>query len=294
MDGVSLSPELFQYLHPERIPYAILWLLAAVVLVRFITTTTDRLGDRFANRRLLLKQIAAVARFTVFVSFAGFATTTVVELTDQALLAISGTAAVAIAFAIRDLLASLIAGIILLFDRPFQVGDRVQFGDTYGEVQEMGLRSVRIVTLDDNLVSVPNNLFLTSAVSSANAGALDQQCVFDFFIGCNEDFDEARRIVYEATASSRYVYLNKPIVMVVREGAVPNGAERFAIMVRVKAYVLDGRYETAFGTDVTERVLRSFRKRGIRTAGQIEWGPPGTEAHVQGPGHGHPVVVREP
>jgi small-conductance mechanosensitive channel len=293
MDGVNLSPELFQYLHLERIPYAVLWLLAAVVLVRFVTTTTDRLGDRFANRRLLLKQIAAVARFTVFVSFAGIATTTVVELTDQALLAISGTAAVAIAFAIRDLLASLIAGIILLFDRPFQVGDRVQFGSTYGEVQEMGLRSVRIATLDDNLVSVPNNLFLTSAVSSANAGALDQMCVFDYYIGCNEDFDAARRIVYEATAASRYVYLNKPISMVVREGPVPNGAERFAILIRVKAYVLDGRYETAFGTDVTERVLRSFRKLDIRTAGQIEWGPPETTAHVQGPGHGHPEVERD-
>ena len=276
MDGVTLTPELFQYLHPERIPYAILWILAAWVPVRFITGTFDRLGDRFTNRRLLLKQLAAVLRFVVFVGFIGIATTTVVELTDQALLAISGTMAVAIAFAIRDLLASLIAGIILLFDRPFQVGDRVQFGDTYGEVLEMGLRSVRIATLDDNLVSVPNNLFLTSAVSSANAGALDQMCVFSFDIGCNEDFDLAKQIVYEATASSRYVYLNKPITILLSEGPVPDGAERFAIRIRSKAYVLDGRYESAFATDVSERVLRAFRKHGVRTAGQIEWGPPGS------------------
>ncbi len=276
MDGVSVSPELFQYLHPEKIPYALLWLLAAWALVRFITGTFDRLGDRFTHRRLLLKQVAAVLRFVVFMGFIGIAASTVVELTDQALLAISGTAAVAIAFAVRDLLASLIAGIILLFDRPFQVGDRVQFGDAYGEVVEMGLRSVRIATLDDNLVSIPNNLFLTSVVSSANAGALDQMCVFSFDIGCNEDFDLAKQIVYEATASSSYVYLNKPITILLDEGPVPDGAERFAIRIRAKAYVLDGRYESAFSTDVTERVLRAFRRHGVRTAGQIEWGPPGS------------------
>lgn len=276
MEEVNVSPELFQYVHIERIPYAIALIVFAWLLVRLITNTVDQLAERFTNRRLLLKQVSAVLRFVVFVSFIGIALTTVVELTNQALIAISGTGAVAVAFAVRDLLASLIAGIILLFDRPFQLGDRVQFNDTYGEVVEMGLRSVRIATLDDNLVSIPNNLFLTSAVASANAGALDQMCVFSFDIGCNEDFDLAKQIVYEATASSRYVYLNKPISILLSEGPVPEGAERFAIRIRAKAYVLDGQYESAFASDVTERVLRAFRREGIRTAGQIEWGPPGS------------------
>jgi len=39
----------------------------------------------------------------------------------------------------------------------------------------------------------------------------------------------------------------------------------------VKAYVFDGRYETAFGTDVTERVKSAFREQNIHTAGEIEW-----------------------
>ena len=163
------------------------------------------------------------------------------------------------------------AGIILLFDRPFSVGDRIRFDQTYGEVVEIGLRTVRVQTLDDNLVSIPNHLFLNQVVSSANAGALHQMCVLPFYVGCNEDIATAKRIVYEATASSRYVYLDRPIVVVVREGAVPDGAERFVVGITVKAYVFDGRYETAFGTDVTERVKRAFSEQGIRTAGEIEW-----------------------
>jgi hypothetical protein len=70
-----------------------------------------------------------------------------------------------------------------------------------------------------------------------------------------------------AAASSWYVYLNKPIQTVVREVAVA-GAEMFATKITVKAYVLDGRYEVAFGTDVTERVKRALRDGGVRTAGR--------------------------
>lgn len=268
---IALDASILRYVHLDRIPIALVWIALALGLVRLTTGTLDALGDRFTGRRLLLKQSSAFVRFFIVIAATSLAVTTVLELTDEALLAVGGTAAVAIGFALRDILASLIAGILLLLDRPFAVGDRVQFGDTYGEVKEMGLRSVRIATLDDNLVSIPNNLFLGATVASANAGALDQMCVFTFWIGCNEDFDLARQIVYEAGASSRYIFLDKPIVVHVKEGPVPDGAERFAIQLTLKAYVVDGRYESAFGTDVQERVMRAFRKHGVRTAGQIEW-----------------------
>lgn len=268
---IALDASILRYLHVDRIPIAVLWIVLALVLVRITNGMLDALGDRFTGRRLLLKQSSAFLRFFLVIVASTLAVTTVLELTDEALLAVGGTAAVAIGFALRDILASLIAGILLLLDRPFAVGDRVQFGETYGEVKEMGLRSVRIATLDDNLVSIPNNLFLGASVASANAGALDQMCVFRFWIGCNEDFDLAKQIVYEAGASSRYVYLAKPIVVHVREGPVPEGAERFAIQLTLKAYVVDGRHESAFGTDVHQRVMRAFRQRGVRTAGQIEW-----------------------
>ena len=187
--------------------------------------------------------------FDNFVSLA--VASIVLRLPDNVLLALGGSAAVAFGFAFKDLLASLMAGLILLFDRPFAVGDRVEFAGNYGEIVEIGLRTVRLNTLDDNLISIPNSRFLTDVVSCANAGALDQMCVFDFYIGANEDFEQAKQIVYEATATSRYVFLNKPIVVVLREGPVPGDATMQAIRISSKAYVLDGRYETAFGTDVT-------------------------------------------
>lgn len=262
---------LLEFIEFGMLPYAALVILIAYVAGRILSGSLDALGERINARRLLFKQVSAVTRFAILIVATGLVSTSLFSFSKEALLALGGSAAVAIGFAFKDLLASLMAGIILLFDRPFSVGDRIAFEKTYGEVVEIGLRTVRVQTLDDNLVSIPNHLFLNQVVSSANAGALHQMCVFPFYVGCNENIAEAKRIIYEATASSRYVYLDEPITIVVREGAVPDGAERFAIGVTVKAYVFDGRYETAFGTDVTERVKRAFAKQGIRTAGEIEW-----------------------
>ena len=270
-DAPKTPSNLLEFVDFEMLPYSAVVIILAYVAGRVLSRSLDALGERVTARRLLFKQVSAVVRFAILIVATALVATSLFTFSPEALLAVGGSAAVAIGFAFKDLLSSLIAGVILLFDRPFSVGDRIRFEQTYGEVVEIGLRTVRVQTLDDNLVSIPNHLFLNQVVASANSGALHQMCVFPFYVGCNEDLARAKRIVYEATASSRYVYLDQPIVVVVREGAVPDGAERFAILITVKAYVFDGRYETAFGTDVTERVKRAFAEQGIRTAGEIEW-----------------------
>ncbi len=227
-----------------------------------INRALDDLGERFTDRRLLFKKISAFLQFVAYAVLAILVGTTVLRVQGEVLFALAGTLGLAIGFAGKDLLASLFAGVILLLDEPFQVGDRIAFGGYYGEVTEIGLRSVRLVTLDDNLVTIPNSAFLTESVASANAGALDCMVVLDFYVGAAEDFARARRVVAEVTATSRYVYLEKPVVTLVSDQFL---GERFVTVIRVKAYVFDARYEKAFGSDVTERVKLAFAEDGIRT-----------------------------
>lgn len=273
MDAIPL----LKFVVIERVPVALVVVAATWLALRLATRWGDRAAERFARRRLQYKQGLAVARFVVVFVASIVVLGSVLQLTDEVLLALGGSAAVAIGFAFKDLVASVMSGILLLFDRPFQVGDRIAFGGEYGEVLEIGLRSVRLRTLDDQIVSIPNNQFLSDRVSCANMGELHQMCVFDFYLGCREDFDRAKTIVYEATGSSRFAFLRRPIRVGVLEAPVP-GAERIAVRIRVRAYVLDGRYERTFRTDVVERVKRAFRAEGIRTAGELdgepETGPP--------------------
>jgi len=259
--------QVLQFVDLSHLPFAIAVVVIAAIVSRFVGNALDEFGERFSEHRLLFKQLSAFARFFILIGSAAVVVMSLIHLSKEVLLAIGGSMAVAVGFAFKDLLASLMAGLILLVDRPFQVGDRISFGGEYGEVREIGLRTVRIATLDDNLISVPNSRFLTEAVSCANAGALDQMCVIDFYIGANEDFDAAKAVVFEATATSNFVYLKKPILVNVREGPVAMG-EHFAFHIQVKAYVFDGRFESRFATDVTERVHRAFRQREILTAGR--------------------------
>ena len=260
---------LLQYIDWGRLPVAFGLFAAAWLLSQGAKHLLGRMEKRFSGRRLWFKHLAVVARFGILAAGVAIAAMSVLQLSDQALLVVGGTLAVALGFVFKDLATSVMAGLILLFDRPFQVGDRIAFDGEYGEVKQIGLRAVRLATLDDNLVSIPNSRFLTDKVASANSGEFHQMVVLDLFIGCDQDFELAKRLVYEAAATSRYLYMGKPITVVVREGPVPSSRERFAIRLTVKAYVFDGRYEVAFGTDITERVLQAFHEREIRTAGQL-------------------------
>ena len=147
-----------------------------------------------------------------------------------------------------------------MLDRPFQVGDRVLYAGEYGDIQAIGLRSVRMVTLDDNVVTIPNNKVLTDVTSCANYGALDMQVAIDFYVGTDQDLDLAQRLISEAIASSRFAYLKKPVVVLVKQILKE---EFVAVHLRGKAYVLDTKYEKAFETDVSKSVLAAFRTHSI-------------------------------
>jgi small-conductance mechanosensitive channel len=253
--------------NPKRLLFAVLVLVGAVFLTRAITGFLDRIGERQARRRLTLKRVATILRFAIFLLSAVVIVSNVFTLNRDALLALGGTIAVTVGFALKDTAASIISGILILIDQPFQVGDRITFGGTYGEVKEIGLRSVRIETLDDNLVSIPTNKFLTEAVASGNAGALDMQIVIDFHIAVDADFDRARRIAYEAAVTSKYVFLNKPVAVLLSDEVTPIA---FATRIRVKVYVFDVRYERKIVSDITERVKRQFAREAIHPPYTVE------------------------
>lgn len=252
---------IFAGLNVERLIFAVFVLVVAILGSRVLSTTLDRIAEAQPRRRLLLKKVSSIVRFLVFILASVIIVTNVFSFSQEALLALGGTMAVTIGFALKDTVASLVSGVLILLDQPFQVGDRITFGPHYGEVKEIGLRMVRIVTLDDNLISIPTNKFLIEEVASGNAGALDMMVVIDLHIGVEADFARAKQIAYEATVTSKYVYLNKPVVVLVSDEVLPTG---LATQLRIKAYVVDVRFERRFASDVTERVKQAFREAAIR------------------------------
>jgi len=235
--------------------------------VRIVTGTLARLGNRFASKRLVLAQIAMLCRFVIYLLGFTIAVSVSIPLSSEVVLALTGTAAVTIGFALKDLTASVLAGITIIIDRPFQVGDRVTFAGHYGEIKEIGLRSVRLVTLNTDVVTIPNNKFLTEVVSSSNFGVLDMLIQLDFYIGIDQDIALAKRLVVEAMTSSRFAFVERDWSVVVNQVVVDS---YFVLRLRAKASVLDVQYEKAYEGDVTERVMMAFREHGILPPAVLE------------------------
>lgn len=239
--------------------WRIVLLLGGIVILVFITGLlnrfTARVSERFPSHRLLFLQIITTINFCIYIFGGALLIYISLSPAKELLIALGGGAAVAIGLSLKDLIASLVAGLTLLFDRPFLVGDRVQFGDVYGEIKSIGLRSVKLVTLDDSLVTIPNARFISDVVSSGNAGALDMMIVIPFHVAVDADIETAQRLIYETVVTSRFVYLAKPVKVVASEVVI---GYNLALQLTAKAYVLDVQYEKDFQTDVVNRVSSSF------------------------------------
>jgi small-conductance mechanosensitive channel len=243
------------------IVFSLLVILGAMVLLRVIGNVSERLSRRFANRRPTIQKVESVVRFVVYIAAIGLAIAFSVRLDSTTLTVIGGSLAVAVGLSLRDLVASFIAGITIIFDRPFQVGDRVAFAGEYGDIIKIGLRSTRMNTLDHNIITIPNNKVLTEVPSSGNWGALEMQTPFDFYIGVDQDLDLAAELIREACLTSPYVYLERPVPVLAKQVIFQ---DYIAMHLKCRPYVFDCKYEKPFETDVHFRVAKAFREHGIR------------------------------
>lgn len=230
------------------------------IVLKVVKTIVNDLSEVFAERRLLLQKAMVFFQFMIYFFAISTAVMMSFEFSKELLAILGGTLAVAVGFAMKDLAASVVAGIIIMFDRPFQVGDRVMFGGEYGDITAIGLRSVKMETLDDNVVTIPNNIFLSQLTSCGNYGELDMQVAITFHIGIDEDLAKAQGLIRECAALSKFVHLNKPINVLICQVLTNNF---IAYKLTLKVYVLDTRYEKALETDITLRINEQFKNHQI-------------------------------
>lgn len=243
----------------SRLGLSLLLLIAGFAFGRFVRNTLVRLARAFPEWKLKIEQVGTATGFIIALGSISLAVFLLFR-SREAAIAIGGSVGLAFAIGAKDIAASLLSGLIVVFDRSFQVGDRVKFNDIYGDVIAIGVRSTRIRTLDDSIVTVPNSQFMNEPVTSANAGALDMQVEVDFFVDADSDLKLTRRLLSESAVASRYTYLEKPVQVLFKKVFVDRV---FCTRARVKAYVVETIYEKAFESDLTERFQLAARKHGI-------------------------------
>lgn len=229
---------------------------AAIWLVR---STFPYLAERGPSRlRLYLLAAVPIARLLLMVLAIVWIVPIVFNITLQNFLVIAGAASVAIGFAFKDYVSSLIAGVVALVERPYRPGDWVKVGTDYGEVRNVGLRAILLQTPDDNAVTVPHSTIWTDRITNANDGAETLQCVADFYLLPRHDGALVRALLKDVALTSPFLNYGKSVRVVLHE-------EPWGTHYKLRAYPFDMRDQFAFVSDLTVR-----GKLAIADAGAME------------------------
>lgn len=237
---------------------AVLAILVAFALIAAVKLVVPRLAGWLPERfRFYILPWQPILRLVVLVALALYVAPIFIKPTVENVLAIGGALALAIGFAFKDYASSLLAGVVALYERPYRPGDWVTIEGTYGEVQGLGLRTVKVVTPDDTAVAIPHLNIWTEAIHNANSGQRDLMCVADFYLHPEHDGRLVRRALRDVALSSPYLQLGRPISVIAQE-------KPWGTHYRLKAYPIESRDQFRFVTELTVRGKALLRRHGVR------------------------------
>jgi small-conductance mechanosensitive channel len=114
---------------------------------------------------------------------------------------LGGALALALGFAAQDLVGNFVAGVFILKDKPFEVGDWIEWEDKSGVVREIDLRVTKVETFNNEVITVPNSDLANNPVTNPMANE-KLRLQFTFGIGYDDDIDEAAEIIIEDARSN--------------------------------------------------------------------------------------------
>ncbi len=121
-------------------------------------------------------------------------------------LASAGIIGIAVGFAAKDTLANLFAGVFILADAPYKVGDFINLEGQRGKVIKIGLRSTRILTRDDIEITIPNSTIANSKIINESGGPSTKHRVrIPIGVAYGSDIDRVRSVLQEVAENNENV-----------------------------------------------------------------------------------------
>jgi len=173
-----------------------------------------------------------------------------------------GIGGIAIAFAAQDTISNMFGGLSIFMDRPFAIGDRVKVNDIYGDVLDVGLRSSKIKTLDNTIVSVPNSIVSKNAVENFVRPDTTLKKTFKLGLVYNTPtakVEKAVEIIKDVLGSTEGVAQKEPLVWFTE---FADSALEITAIYWIKAFKYGGTAKHTINLEIKKR----FEKEGIEMA----------------------------
>ncbi len=175
----------------------------------------------------------------------------------SAFVATAGVASLAFGLAAQDTLANIFAGVTILFDRPFRVGDRIEVAGVIGDVVQIGLRSTRIRDFNNNHVVIPNKDVTANQLTNRAYPNLMMAIQAKVGVGYSTDIALAKQRMLDVLKA------NPEILADPAPAVYFTGFGDSALNLELWAYIGDYRRMFAVVDQVNEAILNAFRQAQI-------------------------------
>ncbi len=175
----------------------------------------------------------------------------------------AGVAGIAIGFAAKDTLSNLIAGVLLIIDRPFEIGDRIEVWSapsgsaTWGDVIDIGLRATKIKTTDNIVIIIPNNEIMRRDIVNYTIISTQIRVRINIGIAYSANIEKAKALIVAVAESLDWVSREPAPKVVVR-----NFGES-SVDLQLRVWINDARRRIDTISYITDKIKEAFDKNGI-------------------------------
>jgi small conductance mechanosensitive channel len=228
-----------------------LFYLAWLIINRIVRSLLKRSQQDETTRTF----ITTLTKYTVLI-IGGLTALNAGGVDISAVLASLGIAGITIGFAARDAFSNLISGLLIFLDRPFVIGDLIEVGGNYGLVDQITLRSTRIITPDGRMLAVPNSEMINKTVASyTNFPHI--RLDMDFTIGVEEDIQRARELIL-TTVRDDDSFLEEPEPLVLVQAL-----NDYNIQLQLRVWLEDERLHIGKRAQLRELIFNTLNDAGV-------------------------------
>ena len=249
-----------------KVNLSIQGILMTVVII-YLTHLGVRLGRALINHQILEKRplerglkdsILTVSGYLGW-GFGLLLALAVIGVDATSLAVVFGALSVGIGFGLQNIFNNFISGLILLFERPIQVGDYVEVGGLWAEVKKINVRSTVVQTFDNAAVIIPNSEFISQRVTNWSFKDKRMRRNIEVGVAYGSDIDLVEKTLLEIALDRKRVYrFPKPDVLF-----VDHGASTLLLRLRIWVHVDDF---WGVPSRIRFEIDKRFRELGIEIA----------------------------
>jgi MscS family membrane protein len=260
----------YAWIASSNVLFAVYILVATWIIATFVDGLLATYGDALAESTesdlddRIIDILKKIAKYLIW--FTGILyVLALFNISITPLIAGAGIIGIAIALAAQDLFSNFFGGAVIITDQPFKIGDRVLINDILGDVVHIGPRSTRVITLDSDIVTIPNNKITTSVVRNFSLPSPQVRIQIPVTVAGGTDIELMKTILMKIAVGAQAD--KKEIIAQTPEPTIYlTKVDKSTMTFEITMYANEFAHNSIIRDYLNTRIIETFRKENIHLA----------------------------